>query len=175
MKRRLFLGAFVLMAASLGVASMAFACQRLTTLSVTPKSGPAGTTVTVTGGNYNTATSSSPVSIRLDTRNGRELASVRPDPSGRIAATFKLTDVSPGYHVLLGTQTISSGAPAAGTPGRGSFHVGSGSASAGAMGIPSSLSTPAGVAAIAAAALIAGGVWYGARRRRSASTQGVQT
>lgn len=176
MKRRFFLGGFVAMAVSLGAASVAFACQSLATLSVSPRSGAAGATVTLSGGKYNTSSTASPVSVRLDSRGGPVVATITPGSNGAFSQAITLpSDLSPGYHILLGTQTTTSasGVQIAGAPGRTSYQVEGGASTAGALG--KGLTGPAGIAGIAALAVIAGGAGYGAmRKRRSASTGGAQ-
>lgn len=124
------LGGLAGAAVVIAMASTAFACQVLATLSVSPKSGPVGTEVTATGANYS-ATALTEVVIRLDTRDGPELARTRPLPSGQIIATFKIPPgTSAGYHTILATQLKADGTAVAGTPGRASFEVtGAGSSS----------------------------------------------
>ena len=64
-------------------ASVAYACQSLTTAAVNPKSGPAGSTVNVTGCNYSNAAQ---VEVRLDSRTAAPAAWYR-DADQRLAST----------------------------------------------------------------------------------------
>ncbi|MDQ3931476.1 MAG: hypothetical protein M3252_01355, partial [Actinomycetota bacterium] len=133
LQRRLVLF-FVLAAVPILVASAAFACQRLVTAYATPKSGPVGTNVTVTGGNYNP--SAGPVEVRLDTRTGKVLATTAAQPDGNISVTFPIpSGTSVGYHTLVVTQFTSSGTMISGGPGRTSFQVTQSATKASAGGI----------------------------------------
>lgn len=147
-QRRLVL-TFLAAAVPVAVASAAFACQSLATLSANPKSGPVGTSVTLTGANYSGSPSAGDVEIHLDSRTGPLLASTRADSAGKISVTFTVPDMSKGFHTFLATQLVN-GVPKSGTPGRTSFEVtkATASASAGAFS-PSSLATPVGLGALA--------------------------
>lgn len=119
----------------LAVAATAWACGNLATLRGPGVAAP-GSTITVTGSNYqdNTAspTGSTPVQIRLDSRTGPVLADnlIPSGPRRAISAQVSLAGVSPGYHVLQGTQwRKSDGFPASGTPGRTTIRVQGSSAS----------------------------------------------
>jgi hypothetical protein len=137
-KRRLLVG-FAIVAVPVGLASAAFACQVLATLSVTPTSGPSGTSVTATGGNYSSSASASNIEIHLDSRTGRVLASTRAGGDGSLNVTFPVSGVAVGYHTLVATQYNANGTPKSGTPGRASFQVtASRAATANATGRPSS-------------------------------------
>lgn len=129
--RRRGLGIFLICAAaaSLAVAATAWACGNLATLTASPKLGAAGSSVTVSGTNYKADAGNSGVEIRLDTRDGTILGTV---PLATIASgggSFSNVPVtipanaSAGYHLLLGVQTTSTGAPVRGTPGRTTFRV----------------------------------------------------
>lgn len=165
LKRRL-LAAFALVAIPVGVASAAYACQVLATLSATPGSGPNGTQVTATGGNYSGSAAASNVDIHLDGRTGRILASTRANGQGRINTSFTVSNVALGNHVLVATQTVN-GAPKAGTPGRAPFNVTLGGASSAshASTLPSDLLSPVGLGLLGATT--AAGLLI-SRRRRSA-------
>lgn len=106
------------------VASIAYACQVLATLSVSPTAGPTGTSVTATGGNYSTSATASDVVIRLDSRTAPGIASTRPGPDRKISVSFNLpAGTARGTHTVLATQYNADGTPVAGTPGRASFKV----------------------------------------------------
>ena len=159
--RRRVLAVFAAVAAPVIVASAAFACQSLATLRANPNSGPAGTVVTLTGNNYSGSASASPITIRLDSRTGPILASI--PPTSRFTVTVNIPATNAGYHTLLATQYTASGAPVAGTPGRASFQVTGGAASADTSPIvPSALLTPLGLAGLALSGALV------LRRRRSA-------
>ena len=155
---------FAAVAAPVIAASAAFACQSLSTAAVSPKSGPAGSTVTVTGNNYSTAATSSPVQVRLDSRTGPLLWSGAPAANRSITATVTIPGDTPaGYHTILVTQYTSTGAPVAGTPGRTSFQVTGAASSADTSPIaPSALLTPLGLAGLALSGALV------VRRRRTA-------
>lgn len=145
------LGGFAAAAVVIAMASASFACQVLATLSLSPKSGPAGTEVTATGANYS-ITAFSEVVIRLDSRDGPVLARTVPLPSGHIVATFRIpADTSVGYHTILATQLKADGTAVAGTPGRASFEVtGAGSSSPASQSVLGMINySPMGFAGIA--------------------------
>lgn len=121
------MGIFAAVALPVLAASAAYACQRLVTLHANPQSAAAGTAVQVTGVNYNTASTSSNVDIRLDGRNGPVLATVAPATLGS-KGDFALEVTIPagtasGNHILVATQTLGNGAPCAGCPGRANIEV----------------------------------------------------
>lgn len=120
-RKKAFVVAWLAAVTVVGVASAAFACQVLATLSLSPSSGPAGTTVTATGSNYGSTTE---VVLRLDTRDGPVLARGYALPGVGLRLNFTIpAGTSPGYHTILATQYTMSGAPQAGTPGRAVFEV----------------------------------------------------
>lgn len=130
MKRKV--GLFLMFGAAipLVVASAAWACGVLATLSVNSAVVSPGQAITATGKNYSSSATASPVSIRLNTRSGKVLATTVPSATGRISETFSIpTGTSPGWYVLTATQFNADGTPKSGTPGRTSVRVqGSGSA-----------------------------------------------
>ncbi len=143
------LGLFTLVAVPLAFASAAFACQALTSAYARPKSGPAGTTVTVTGGGYSSAYD---VQVRWDSRYAAPLAVTRPNSSGAVSTTITVPSSSLGTHTILITQKVLSNGvwvDKTGTPGRASFNVTSASGSSASTGIdPSVLVTPVGLAGL---------------------------
>ena len=148
-RRRLVLLSGAL-AAPIVAASAAFACQSLATLTLDKKSGPSGTEVTVLqGANYSGSPTSSRIEFHLDARNGPLLGATA-GPQANITGV-KFTVRGPaGYHAILATQYTASGAAVAGTPGRTSFNITSGSAADVTGGFaPSDLATPLGVAGLA--------------------------
>jgi len=150
------------LAAPIVAASAAFACQSLATATVTPKSGPSGTQVNLRGCNYSASPTASPIQVRLDSRTGPVLAQT--GPATCINLNFPVNG-SPGYHVIVVTQYTASGAPVAGTPGRASFNITSGSSADITGGFtPSDLATPLGVAGLALSMTA-----FAVRRRRQAA------
>lgn len=130
-KRRLFIGFFFAAAVPLAIASVAYACQRITPMHANPQSGPAGSTVQVSGTNFSRESTSSDVAIRLDRRDGRVLASIPAsslEPVGTTTGKFSANvtipaDVAIGNHILIATQTLGNGRPCIGCPGRANFEV----------------------------------------------------
>lgn len=116
----------------LAVAATAWACGNLAVLRVVgPSAVPPGSTITVTGSNYRSTTSNTPVQIRLDSRTGTVLKDdIIPNSANRISAEVSLAGVASGYHVLLATQwRKSDGIITSGGPGRTTFRVQGSSAS----------------------------------------------
>lgn len=185
--------AFGAIAVVLALASAAYACAVLATLTVTPERARKGATVTGSGGNYrvNTDPSAPTVSdvfITLDRRDAAPLTTVTPNPDRTIDFSFTIpNNVKPGWHVVLATQyNLADGSPVAGTPGRASLKVrrtGSGSLAPVAwersrpptagepVGVPGLLPVPAPAAnALLALGLagLAGTAWAALARRRQA-------
>jgi hypothetical protein len=125
MKRKI--GLFLVFGAALplAVASAAWACGVLATLTLDKKVAAPGEAIAVSGRNYSTTTAggASPVTVRLKTRDGSVLTTI-PAVNGRIADTFTLpASTAPGWYVVLATQSLASGAPKSGTPGRTTLRV----------------------------------------------------
>lgn len=138
-KRRFFTGIFALAMVPLLAASAAYACQRLVTLHANPASAAAGAAdaVTVTGANYSMEATSSPVDIRLDTRDGPVLASIVVSElrGGRFTRNVTIPgNTAIGNHILIATQTLANGAPCVGCPGRANIEVTAAQASAASSG-----------------------------------------
>jgi hypothetical protein len=134
----------------LAVASVAWACGVLSTLTIDKKVASPGQSITISGKNYaNTvAGGASPVTVRLKSRKGAVLTTVAAT-AGRISDTFTIpASVSPGWYVVLATQSNADGSPKAGTPGRTTLRIqGSSTASAVPAAAPWSSSPPSGPAA----------------------------
>ena len=142
-QRRLAAGAFLIVAGPVALGSVAYACQSLATLHANPSSAVAGGTVNVTGKNYSSATSSTPVQIRLDDRDGPILATF---PAGVRDINGPVTipaGTAVGVHTLIATQYTSTGNAVSGTPGRATVTVTVAGRSAG----EGSAATPAAAAA----------------------------
>ncbi len=84
-----------------------------------------GQTITASGRGFSNAAGVSGVTIRLSTRAGRALSSaVTPDTAGKIDVTFPIpANVSPGWYLVLGTQTRANGTAQSFTPGRTTLRV----------------------------------------------------
>ncbi len=125
------LGLFLVFGAALPLvlASTAWACGILATLTLNTQVAAPGQMVTVSGHNYNSSTSAGPVIIHLGSRNGSQVASLTPDSGGNINASLQLpASLNPGWYVAIATQyrtDATSGAtiPVAGTPGRTTLRV----------------------------------------------------
>lgn len=125
MKRKV--GLFLVFGAALplAVASAAWACGVLATLSIDTKVAAPGQAITVTGKNYsNTADGGpSPVAIRLKSRTSDAITTINA-AGGQINKTFALPESTPpGWYVVLATQTLANGNPKSGTPGRTTLRV----------------------------------------------------
>lgn len=137
----------------LAAASVAWACGVLATVTLSKKVAAPGDVVTVTGKNWSTSSSFSPVSIRLQSRTGTVLTTTPVLSGNVINDTLTLpSNLSPGWYVVLGTQVnTSTGVAKSGTPGRTTIRI-QGSSSGGAVATPWSSAKPAGPAAATAAA-----------------------
>ena len=133
----------------LAVASVAWACGVLATVTLDKQVASPGQSVTISGKNYANTTvgGASPVTVRLQSRKGTVLTTV-PATAGRISDTFTIpTSVSPGWYVVLATQNNANGTPKSGTPGRTTLRIqGSSSAGATPVAAPWSSANPSGPA-----------------------------
>lgn len=125
MKRKV--GLFLVFGAAvpLAIASTAWACGVLATLSLNTKVAAPGQAVTVTGKNYSNTSEGgpSPVTVRLKSRSGAALTTVAAT-NGKIEDTFTVPmNTAPGWYVVLATQTLANGNPKSGTPGRTTLRV----------------------------------------------------
>lgn len=129
MKRKVGLMLMVGGVLPLGVASTAWACAALATISLDSRVVRPGQAVTVTGAGFSDSHAGSNlgnslVTLRLKARNGVVLQDNVDVTGQRISTTFRLpTDMAPGYYVMLGTQTKADGSARAGTPARFAFRV----------------------------------------------------
>lgn len=142
------------------------------TLRIDDQTPNPGQQVRITGSNFSAA--SGAVSLRLDRRSGPLLpgGSATASNQGLIAVNTTIpASVSPGWHLILGTQIVeANGRQAPFTPGRVRINVG-GAGPGGASappprgGLPRS---PLGLLALGAAVtLLATGVTLAARRIRT--------
>ncbi|HVL97626.1 MAG TPA: hypothetical protein VM266_17360 [Solirubrobacteraceae bacterium] len=162
-------------AVPLAVAATAFACARLATLKLDRAGGTPGDRVTAVGRNFNSTASSSPVSIRFNSRNGRVLWEGRPDAQGRFRGTFEIPRGRAGHYVILATQSLANGSPAPGTPGRAPLRIRRADASRSVAVVPPGTGAgpsgpPAGVGLVGALALLALGGAAAVGRVRSRSS-----
>ena len=135
MKRKIGLILVLGAALPLVAVSAAWACGVLASLRLDKGVAAPGQTVTATGTNYSSA-ADAPVILRLKSRSGQELARTNADASNRINTTFALpANLSPGWYVVLATQTLANGTTKSGTPGRTTLRV---------QGTKSSAAAPAG-------------------------------
>lgn len=127
--RLLYMIGLAAVAVPLAAASVAYACTSLATINLSPGSGPAGTTVTVTGKGFVPHDSSSGTPgnayVRFDSQRGPILAEATPAGSGgRFTVEIQIPQsADPGNHVILATQNRADGSPAGGTPARQAFTV----------------------------------------------------
>ncbi len=136
MKRRMGLFLMVGAVLPLVVASAAWACGVLATLSLDTKAASTDQAVSFKGKNYSTSSTASPVTVRLSTRAGKRVAETTPVTGGNIEGTFSTKGISPGWYVVTATQDIKTTdgrtVPKSGTPGRTTLRIGSSSAAAAA-------------------------------------------
>jgi hypothetical protein len=158
----------------LAVAATAFACARLATLKLDRDGARAGATVNAIGRNFNSTPTSSTVKVRFNSRNGDVLWEGRPDAKGKFTGAFTVPEKAPGYYVIVATQEVASGAPAAGTPGRHSLRIRGGGSSSTVVAAPVTGSPGGGPSApavlgvtTALLGLLGAGAWSVATLRRS--------
>lgn len=166
-------GLFFVCGMVLPLAVTASASAQGATMVVTPKTAAPGDLVTVRSfnGSFVSATGTTGVVIRLDTRWGRVLRSTTADARGNINVEFRIpTDVGPGWHLLLGSQTVEANdRQRSFQPARTRILIraaGAGSAAPGGRGgLPDS---PPGLLAMGSALiLLATGAALSARRLRT--------
>lgn len=102
-------------------AAFAYACTNLATLNLSSATGQAGEQLTVTGSSFGAEPD---VTLRWNSVEGSELATVTPDQAGNIQATVTVPeDAQPGYYVVVATQTNEEGSQTFGGPARAAFQV----------------------------------------------------
>ena len=122
-RKRLATGAFLIVAGPVALGSVAYACQSLTTLHVNPGTAAAGSTVQVFGKNYSSNVASSPILIRLDTRDGEIIGQFSPRSIIDNQPVTIPASVAAGAHILLATQTTATGNAVSGSPGRADIII----------------------------------------------------
>lgn len=134
----------------LAIASVAWACGVLASVSLDKKVASPGEAITISGKNFANTTvgGASAVTVRLKSRTGTILTTAA-TTSRAFSDTFTVpATLSPGWYVVLGTQTKADGTPVAGTPGRTTLRIqGSATSSAVPAAAPWNSSTPSGPAA----------------------------
>ena len=169
-QRRLAVGAFLITAGPVALGSAAYACQSIVTLQV-PDSAAAGSTVTITGANYQAAvfgpdvaapnvpggpTGNSPIEFRLNERDGRIIGTGTTGSTRKFSAQVTIpSDVAAGVHTIIAMQYRADGTLVSGGPGRDSVNVtaGGGSRTAAEGTVAAPAAAPAsGTAAAAPAA-----------------------
>lgn len=129
MKRRVGLLMMVGAMLPLGVASTAWACASLATISMDSKVVKPGDEVTVTGRGFSDSHAGSTagdslVTLRLKARNGPIVTENVDVTDGRISQKVRMPrDMKSGFFVMLATQTKADGTARAGTPARYAFRV----------------------------------------------------
>jgi len=167
MRRRV--GLFLMVSLVLPLVVAASASAQGSTLRLSPNPASPGDVVTATAtSGYSAGAGISGVSIRLSTRSGQVLRATSPDGAGGFSASFPLPALSPGWYLILATQTTANGRQRAFTPGRTRLLVraapaGADAAPAGGQGgLTPPLALSAGVLALI---LLAAGATLAARRR----------
>ncbi len=167
-------GLFLVCAFALPLVVAATASAQGATLQVSDQQPAPGQQVLVTGNGFSSGAGRTPVSIRLSSRTGRELASATPTAGGLISTNVLIPpNLQPGWYLLVGTQEIEANRRAAPfTPGRTRIRVRAASAGAvapppgGRGGLPGS---PLGLLAMGSALVaLATGATLTARRLRTA-------
>lgn len=105
------------------IASVAYACASLATLTIDPHRGRPGRTISGNGANYCADPACSPVTVHFKSRSGPVLWEGLPNAERRIEFTFKVPKARAGWYSIVATQNKADGAPVAGTPGRASLRV----------------------------------------------------
>ena len=169
MRRRV--GLLLLCGLVLPLVVVANASAQGAVLELTPKSGPAGTVITVAGASYNPSnetTITGGVNIRLNTRDAEPLANGLPGTNGRFTTSFAIPPGTPtGEHLVIGTQTTVRNRHTFGTPGRAKLLVTAASASGSAPpGRGTSRATITLGSLMVALVLLAGGT-LAVRRQRA--------
>lgn len=110
-------------AVPLCLASVAYACAALATLTLDPQRGRPGATISGGGANYCADPACSPVTVRFKSRSGVVLWEGRPTAERKISFDFVVPKAPAGWYSVLATQSKADGAPVAGTPGRASLKI----------------------------------------------------
>jgi hypothetical protein len=126
--RRWHVGVFGLLAVPLVVASVAWACAALKTLSVNPGDAAVGQTVHGTGRGFSdphggTGATYGDVVVRFGSTRGQEVARVTPAKDGTVTFSFVVPNVGPGSYPVIASQTDANGQESPGGLARASLTV----------------------------------------------------
>ncbi|HVL29022.1 MAG TPA: hypothetical protein VM390_12790 [Acidimicrobiales bacterium] len=129
----------VVAALALALGATAFACTNLATMTLSAPAGHPGDTITLVGTSFPvpraaSTASPTPVVLRWKSGDGPVLATVVPDRTGSISATFQVPPSEAGHAVIIGVQrreVVNPENPDAppvvldepGTPARATFRV----------------------------------------------------
>ena len=141
-------------------------------LELNPRSGPPGTEITVTGSGFNgsSATTTPGVQLRLSTRDALPLKTAVVSTQNTISDSFPIpAGLAAGEYLVLATQTSTRGAALFGTPARARLRVTAGRAAAAASAPASSTGRHTVVigSLIVGVVLLAGGMLAVIRQRTS--------
>lgn len=107
----------------LSVVATAFACANLAALKLDHAGATPGTQVAFKGRNFNNNAAASAVQLRWNSRTGQILGEARAAAGGKIKGVFTVPQASPGWYIVVATQTGPNGKIAAGTPGRAPLKI----------------------------------------------------
>ena len=105
-RRALAAGAVVAAAGVALTGSLAWACTSLATLSSSSTAARPGQQVEIVGQGYD---GNEEVSVRLDSPDGKVVATARPDSQGAFRASVAVPALGPGVHALVATQADATG------------------------------------------------------------------
>jgi hypothetical protein len=164
MRRRFGLGLAIGVVLSLATAASAWGQGAVLTLS--SSTVVRGQTVTVSGFGFTISQGNG--EIRLDTRDAESLKSFAGDSRGRFVETVPIPANTPvGQHLVIATQTTSTGRQRAFTPGRAKLNVVAASSSAAAAGASSGDGPPMAPIAAFIALVLAATTTFTVRRLRT--------
>ena len=93
------------------LATVAFACTNLATITLSSDSGHPGDTIALTGTSFPARTQGgvtpTPVEVHWKTADGPLLAKTTPDRTGTIVVTFAIPESAPGAAIIIATQRRS--------------------------------------------------------------------
>ncbi|MGH9156493.1 MAG: hypothetical protein ACRD1K_11810 [Acidimicrobiales bacterium] len=130
--RKSILAGFGVLAGSALIAGAAWACVPQASLSASPASGGVGSSITLTGGTYDSA--GGPVSIFWDAPTGAPIATTTAGTSAgirNISVQIQVpANATSGSHIIYATQNDATGQAIPGSPVRAVFRVTDGPAPA---------------------------------------------
>lgn len=149
---RWYAAGFGVLLAPVLLASIAYACSSLATLSIDQASAEPGQTINASARSFargSDAEISSPIEARLGSRSGQLLWSGRPDADGNASFSFVVPQVSPGQYTIIALQNGADGKPLPGSPARVVLAVTGLPAPAAPVVATPAESTPAGTPVVA--------------------------